>query len=312
MGYQIFTLFHLTKTTFSLMVLPELALLYSLTSALTGGDSMRVHLLIVKPKIKLMLPLAIGFALIISILFHSIAQAPGQPGTLAPLAGVRIVVDPGHGGVDGGCGYSQTLEKDLNLSIGRLLADNLRQLGSAVQLTRTKDEALVAWGSPGGSRHKRDLTARVQVAKDFGAQIFLSIHVNAGPSHLGGALVFFQQHNDESRRLAGLIQERLAELIPGNQNGILPAQFLVLTQQRIPAVLIELGFLTNDQDRQFLLSAEAPALISDSIAVAVTAYIQGNQPAAPTLSPFPAPQGDDPDLSSTLPYPGCLVAGDHL
>ncbi|HHT28068.1 MAG TPA: hypothetical protein GXZ82_12585 [Firmicutes bacterium] len=273
---------------------------------------MRILLITVRPKLGLMLTLAFGLISLISAVFYSIAQAPGQPESPAPLSNIRIVVDPGHGGVDGGCSYNQFLEKSLNLTVGRILADDLTALGGRVRLTRSQDEALVPWGTPGGSRHKRDLAARIQTAKDFDAHIFLSIHANAGPAHLGGALVFFHQGHEESKRLAGLIQERLEKLVPGNQNGILPAQFMVLAQQQIPAVLIEIGFLTNPQDREFLSSDAAPDLISKSIAAGVTAYVQGEQPAAPTLSPYPAPQGDDPDLSPALPYPGCLVIDPHL
>jgi N-acetylmuramoyl-L-alanine amidase len=191
---------------------------------------------------------------------------------------MRIVVDPGHGGVDGGCNRTGFFEKDLNLAVGKLLHSDLIQKGASAQITRTIDEAMIPWGTPGGSRHQRDLAARIQVARDFQANAFISLHANAGPAHLGGALTFYRKGDAESKRLAALIQEQLSKLVPGNQNGILPAKFMVLTKLDMPAVLIEMGFITNPSDQAFLTSPTAPSALAQEIAAGVEAFARVKYP----------------------------------
>lgn len=239
------------------------------------------------------------------------ARAPGQDRARGPLSDLRIVVDPGHGGVDSGCSFNNIFEKELNLAVGLSLQEKLLDQGATVQLTRTTDEALVPFGTPGGSRHARDLAARVRIARDFQARLYLSLHANAGPAHLGGALTFYRKGDEESMRLAALIQEELTKLVPGNQNGILPARFRVLSSMSVPAVLIEVGFLTHPNDRAFLSSANAPTSLANGIAAGVAAYVRGEIPAKPTISPYPAPTGDDPDFSTDLPFSGCSVHSVH-
>jgi len=227
-----------------------------------------------------------------------IALAPQLHQPLGLMSQVRIVVDPGHGGMDGGCSWNGILEKDLNLALGLALAEELKQYKAQVKLTRTTDEALVPWGAGGGSRHKRDLAARLDIARRYEAQLYIALHVNSGPSHLGGSLTFYRQDNEESRKLAAAVQERLSKLVPGNQNGILPARYMVLTGLDIPSILIETGFLTNEVDRRFLTGAEAPSLLAAGIAAGVAAYLKGEVPSSPTLSSYQPPC--DGDITSDL------------
>jgi N-acetylmuramoyl-L-alanine amidase len=237
--------------------------------------------------------------------------APGSPVSSGVLQAVRIVIDPGHGGVDGGCHRGDLCEKNLNLAVGLALNDILQAQGAAVRLTRTTDEALIPWGTPGGSRHRRDLEARVQIAKDFKVDIYVSLHANAGPDRLGGALTFYRKGDKESMRLAGLIQERLNLLVPGNQNGILPARFLVLTSLSVPAVLVEMGFITHPADRAFLTSTNAHQALAEAVADGLLAFVRGDEPVAPTLSPYPVPTGDDPDNAADAD-PGCRLVDPSL
>lgn len=210
-----------------------------------------------------------------------------------PLYKVRIVIDPGHGGVDGGCCYKTNMEKHLNLAVAKALQLELEQLGAQVKLTRTSDVALAAYdGVPG--RHRRDLAARIKIAREYSANLLISLHANTGPSRLSGSLTFYRQGDDESRRLAGLVQESMSQLIPGNQNGILPAKFAVLVGVDMPAILIELGFLSNATDRERLLRPGAAFPLAAGIAQGVLAYIQGSDAVTPTISPYPVPDGDEP------------------
>jgi N-acetylmuramoyl-L-alanine amidase len=94
-----------------------------------------------------------------------------------PGSGI-IVVDPGHGGVDGGASRNGILEKDINLDIAVKLKSILENKGYKVLLTREQDVSLDSLDHSGLSRHARDLRARVNIINTSGAQLFLSIHVN--------------------------------------------------------------------------------------------------------------------------------------
>lgn len=213
-----------------------------------------------------------------------------------------MTVDPGHGGVDGGCHRPGLYEKHINLGVAQVLQANLTEMGADVLLTRNADVALVPLG-PG--RHRRDLQARIEMTGDFGSHIYLSLHVNSGPAHLGGALTFFRKGDSESERLAALIQEKLTPAVPGNQNGILPASFFVLSSLRIPAVLIEMGFLTNPDDRRILTAPGAEAVLASAIAGGVSAFARGETPVRPAISPFVPPEGFE-DTDATL-FRGCAL-----
>jgi amidophosphoribosyltransferase len=90
--------------------------------------------------------------------------------------------------------------------------------------------------------------------------------------------------------------EIIASLIARNsQNGILPARFMVLTALNIPAVLIEMGFITSAADKERLIRPGAAYPLAAAIAAGVCAFAAGEEPAAPALSPFLTPAGDDPD-----------------
>ncbi len=239
---------------------------------------------------------ALGLTLILSLL-PSVAWR--RPATSAPppapgaLHRIRVMIDPGHGGVDSGCCSGDIMEKDLNLMVAKALQSELEQLDASVGLTRTTDEALAPYDGA-ANRHRRDLAARIAKTRDFAADIYISLHVNSGASRLGGSLTFYRKGDEESRRLAALVQERMRQVVPGNQNGILPASFMVLTSLGIPAILVETGFLSNSQDRERLLRPGAAYPLAAGIAAGLVAYIQGQAVTAPTISPFPAPAGDDP------------------
>lgn len=245
----------------------------------------------------------LSLALILVSPFLPFRQAPAQPSAPSPgpLHEIRIVIDPGHGGIDGGCCYGSYLEKTVNLAVAKALQLELQQLGASVKMTRTSDVALAPYdGIPG--RHRRDLAARVKIAQQYDAHLYISIHANTGPSRLSGSLTFFRRNDDESRRLASLVQDRMSKLIPGSQNGILPARFAVLTGLDVPAILIELGFLTNSDDRERLQRPGAVFPLAAGVATGILDYIQGKEVVSPVISPYPVPEDEIPhDCPAALP-----------
>ncbi|HEY6110064.1 MAG TPA: N-acetylmuramoyl-L-alanine amidase [Gemmatimonadales bacterium] len=240
------------------------------------------------------------------------ATTPPAPN---PITGLRerheIVIDPGHGGRDpGNPGRffpKGVFEKDVNLSIGRLLRAELIRRGIVASLTRTTDTLIDLHDRAGYCRADCDL--------------FVSLHVNSLPSGrrspiANGIETYFlseaktedqrrvaRMENDairyespdaqvvegalativkdlqqneylrESARLAELVQQRVASVHPGEDRGVQQAGFYVLNSARRPAILVETGFATNRKDGAFLASAAGQRKIASAIADGIVAYL---------------------------------------
>ena len=105
-----------------------------------------------------------------------------------------ILIDPGHGGIDGGAkSKAGTIEKDINLQISLKLRDNLEEKGYKVYMTRDEDEGLYQKGNTIKEKKREDLNRRVQMKKETDCDIFVSIHQNMFPqSKCYGAQVCFK------------------------------------------------------------------------------------------------------------------------
>jgi N-acetylmuramoyl-L-alanine amidase len=214
-----------------------------------------------------------------------------------------VVLDPGHGGKEGGAkGASGKREKELVLSLARILQAELERLpGIEVVLTRVEDEHVPLWD-------------RVTLAEQAGADLFISVHVNAflRPS-LTGVETFFhavEASNAEARRvaeaenaadrrerpgradpvqsiladmqkaetlrdssrLAHLVQEDLVRALGFRNLGVQQADFVVLRSPRVPAVLLELGFVTNRKEERALNSPKVQQAMARAVGQAVTRY----------------------------------------
>ncbi|WP_422444745.1 N-acetylmuramoyl-L-alanine amidase family protein [Thermoanaerobacterium sp. DL9XJH110] len=184
---------------------------------------------------------------------------------MAPLTGRVIVIDPGHGGIDGGT-YDDdgTLEKDINLQISLKLKRLCEKNGANVIMTRTSDTALDHLNSKSEYRHKRDLIARADIINKARPDVFLSIHVNAekSSSKTRGPMVLYFRGSEESRRLASLLQKRLEEAYTSSGEKIrsrlpLPnSSLFLLINTNAPGVILELGFITNPGDKALLTSQD--------------------------------------------------------
>ncbi len=243
--------------------------------------------------------LLIATGLIIALGFFVRVTAPAHPLDL-PLLGLTVVVDPGHGGIDPGCHRDDILEKGLALQVGLVLAEILEGKGATVHLTRTEDIELSHLTDQERTRHRRDLRARVNFANDHGADVMLSLHVNtAGSSQMGGAMLFYHGSSPNGKRLATSLLEVLGTVVPGNQNGALPANFFILRHSTMPAVLVEMGFLSNAQDRNLLTTQAGQQSIAQAIANGLEAYVTDRQ------------HGDDDATTPTFSRPLPLLDGHH-
>lgn len=190
-----------------------------------------------------------------------------------PLVGRVLVVDPGHGGIDGGCVADGHLEKSTVLPVAQELTRLLRAAGARVGLTRNQDMELGHMHPGPGSRYHRDLAMRVAVSRRLGPDLQISLHANASRDpRAQGAMVFYQPGRPDSRRVALWLLEALKALMPGDQNAALPGDFFVLRQVPYTAVLVELGFLTSPVDRKVLVSPEGQARLAHTLYEALVRY----------------------------------------
>lgn len=174
---------------------------------------------------------------------------------------ISIVIDPGHGGEDGGASsYGDIPEKDLNLSIGLMLCDMLDFFGLNVFMTRCDDVLLYDPNSDyRGHKKSQDLANRLKIAKSVPNAILVSIHMNAFPeAKYRGAQVYYSPNNDSGSVLAELIQSNVRNMIdPQNNRKIKKADksIYLLNYFEGTGVLIECGFLSNPEEYSALCNS---------------------------------------------------------
>jgi N-acetylmuramoyl-L-alanine amidase len=170
-----------------------------------------------------------------------------------------VVIDPGHGGFDrGGIRSNIIPEKGVALDVARRLRAYLADAGFRTVMTRSSDSFVT-------------LDRRVEIANRQRRAIFISIHFNSAKRRGANGIETFYG-SARAKRLASLIQRNAMKTTSGENRGIKKARFYVLRRSRIPAVLIECGFLTNPQDAR---RASRPAYrdqLARQIAKAIIAY----------------------------------------
>ena len=198
-----------------------------------------------------------------------------RQGSLAPLPSFgaadatpvyhTVILDAGHGGEDGGAiGHidgREIYEKDINLAITLTLRDLLEAEGINVILTRERDVLLYDRNTDYQGRKKvLDLAARLHVGQSTPGALFVSIHMNAfTQSKYHGLQVYYSPNHALSQTLAAHIQGRTQEqLQPDNHRQIKKAgsDIFLLEHLKCPAVLVECGFLSNEEECRMLEKAD--------------------------------------------------------
>lgn len=224
-------------------------------------------------------PLLIIFIIWISI-FKSVMP---HLSAFNELCNKTIVIDPGHGGIDGGASANGLLEKDINLSIALKLRTYLEQQGFNVILTRETDVSLDSMYQKSRTRHQRDLNARVNIINNSNPQFFISIHTNCNFKNprANGAYVFYSTKASKSPVLAHCVQDSLNLGIENNSNTPLrqpqKANFFILSNTKIPGILVEVAFLSNSKDFELLKNDEYRDKIAESIANGAIQYIKNSK-----------------------------------
>lgn len=192
-----------------------------------------------------------------------------------------ILIDPGHGGFDGGAiSKNGTVEKDINLSIALKLRECLKQYGFKVVMTREIDKDLCSVNCKHGHKKKEDLSNRCKFKKESNCDIFISIHQNMFPeSYCKGSQIWYSR-NDESKNIAIILQNKLKEKVDNSNSRIAkPAKddYKVLRCDNIPSILVECGFLSNPIDEKNLKSDDYQQKIALALSEGVKDYIQNNK-----------------------------------
>lgn len=222
-------------------------------------------------------------------------EAPSWTAVSGSVAGKVVVIDAGHGGGDPGCvSAAGILEKDVDLAVARKLATHFRRAAIWAVLTRDEDDDTVPSGGVGDSpaRPRQEangrttgednwrgarLEARADVANRRSADLFLSIHANSFPEpYWHGAQTFHYPGSKEGEKLAVAIQKKLIErqLTPDYRQAK-EARFVVLERARMPAALVEVGFLSNPEEARRLADPAYQDRLCRAIFDGVVDYLTG-------------------------------------
>lgn len=192
------------------------------------------------------------------------------------LVGRVIVLDAGHGGPDGGAtGVGGVQEKQIALEVTKRLATLLQQGGAQVYLTRTTDRDLAHERDRLlRRRHQGDLRNRTRFVLQKHPDAFVSIHCNAVPSPAWhGAHVIYMEGNQEAKELAELMQTRFQDhLLPTKRSTDDMNTLYLLKRISGPAVLAEIGFISNPTEAAHLQTATYQQQVAFTMYISLMEY----------------------------------------
>ena len=206
-----------------------------------------------------------------------------------------ILIDPGHGGMDGGASSAAGVsEKDINLSISLYIKEYAEADGWKVVMTREEDKGLGDSGSKTiRSQKTADLIARRNMIKDVKPTVSVSVHLNSfkqDPS-VRGAQTFYpggqgeQYALDESKKLAEAIQEHLVSGIADGTDrvALVKRDVLMFKNPTVPMAIVECGFLSNPEEAKLLEQEEYQRKLARCIYEGILLYT-GREPKKPINS----------------------------
>lgn len=159
--------------------------------------------------------------------------------TSLPLSNRIIVIDPSHGGQDAGASVGNLSEKQLSLSVGLLIKEIAAQKGMNVVLTRTEDQSI-------------SLEDRVRLSNEAKADLFVSIHIGLDDDKTKSGIDCFINTHADSKKIGSVLIGSLKSVDDLKTRGIHASQAFVLKKNEVPAVILELGYLSNASDAKFL------------------------------------------------------------
>ncbi len=197
--------------------------------------------------------------------------------------GLTIMLDAGHGGSDPGAQRGDIQEKEITLGIVKQLKKVLESRGAQVLLTRADDTFV-------------SLEDRVNLTNSSGPTVFLSVHINAleSTSDIHGIETYYQ--TEQSRTLADFIHNALVTNLQAPDRSVRKARFYVINHTPVPAVLAEVGFISNKDERAKLISSDYQLQVAEALAQGVMLYAKSRQDVA-ISKPDPLP-GSNPNKTA--------------
>jgi len=184
----------------------------------------------------------IVLAILVAILGYTICKV--VPTIATPATNRVIVIDAGHGGFDPGA-LSETgiEEQEINLSIALKLQRLLEESGTTTFLTRVDEDSV-------GETKREDMKKRKEIRDVEESDMYVSIHLNSFPQeHVKGAQTFYSS-NEESKKLAELVQKKLKEVVEPSNNRVAKelSTVYLLKNTKNPSIIVECGFLSNNEE----------------------------------------------------------------
>ena len=180
---------------------------------------------------------------------------------LSPVFGFKtVIIDPGHGGSDKGGAHSKVYEKHLALDTCLRLERYLKKKGYNVVMTRRTDRKL-------------SLSDRYNLANKYNSKntIFVSVHVNKAWNRKATGIETFY-YGKEGYKLAKAVQTKVIDKVGGYDRGLKFEKFKVIKYTRCPAILTEIGFVSNSLDRYKLRNGHYRESIAKAIADGIAQY----------------------------------------
>ena len=188
------------------------------------------------------------------------------------LIDFTVVIDAGHGGIDGGVVSSSGVkESSLNLAYSKTLGKVFSNAGFNVVQTRITEDGL--YGLPTNGFKRRDMQARKAIVDKARPNLVISVHMNKfSASYRTGPQVFFQEGKQDGQILAKSLQQVFNDST-GNRHEAIAGDFYICRELDCPAVIVECGFLSNDEEAELLQTDAHRQLICDLIFKGVMLYL---------------------------------------
>ncbi|MBP1925073.1 N-acetylmuramoyl-L-alanine amidase [Sedimentibacter acidaminivorans] len=190
---------------------------------------------------------------------------------------IKILIDPGHGGVDPGTsGDLKIAEAPINLEISTKLMKFLEGGGFEAEMTRYEDTGLYTEKSSTiRAKKNEDLNNRVDAINNSNADLAISIHLNSFPQkQYYGAHVFYKKNCETSKIAAEMLQDNLKEILDKDNNRVPQAKkdIRIMDNSTIPTILIECGFLSNNEEEKKLITDDYQEKIAWAIYTGLVKY----------------------------------------
>lgn len=190
-----------------------------------------------------------------------------------PLFGKVIYLDPGHGGKDPGALAGDLRESDLNLQISLAIQEELEKNGAIVYLTRYGDYDLAVKNAV--QRKRSDLSRRANIINRSQADLYFSIHLNADTSTTWrGAQAFYDDVNEKNEQIAKIMQEQFKTNLNSNRNYKHLTDQYMYRRINVPGALLEVGFITNPNERYLLKQESYQKKIAITITKGIVNYFE--------------------------------------